>query len=155
MRPLALLLLLTLLLPGAAWAEGPKPGPGCRWSVADDGWVFDPPASLRPRPAEREPGVRPAGVEVYAWQNAGGYWRYRILPAAAGARSRAEVRDAAPGEVLSTRGLEFRLREMPRGRVVTLLPLPLDPALSLTARTLQRLGQVARTAGVEFSVRQP
>lgn len=148
-RPALLLLLLAFLLPGPAPAEVP-PGPGCRWSVPDDGWVFDPPVSLKPQPPD--PGAKPfkKGVEVYAWRNPAGLWRYAILPGTNRLKSRVEIREVAPGHFLSTRGLEFRLREMPRGQTVLLMPLPGDPDLALSPKTLARLEQVAEVAGLEF-----
>lgn len=148
---LLLLLLASLLVPAAAAAaEELPPGPGCRWSVPDDGWVFDPPASLNPLPPDPQAKPLFKGVEVYAWLNPAGRWRYTILPGTNRLKSRAEVLATEPGRVLSTRGLEFRLREMPPGETVTLLPLPLDPPLALSPRTLRRLQQVAEVARLQF-----
>lgn len=153
MRLFALLLLLaSLLVPAvAAAAEDAPPGPGCRWSVPDDGWVFDPPASLKPLPPDPQAKPLFKGVEVYAWRNPAGRWRYAILPGTNRLKSRVEVLAVEPGRVLSTRGLEFRLREMPPGETVTLLPLPLDPPLAIPPRTLRRLQQVAEVARLQFA----
>lgn len=148
MRLLAFaLLLLALALP--ALAETP-PGPGCRWSVPDDGWVFDPPSTMNPLPPDPQAKPQFKGLEVYAWRNPAGLWRYVILPGTNRSKSRAEVLDAEPGAVLSTRGLEFRLRERPRGEIVLLQALPEDPDLKMPPKILARLKQVAEVAGLSF-----
>lgn len=153
MRRLALLVLALSLLGLAGIARAAdevNPGPGCRWSVPDDGWVFDPPSALKPQAPD--PAAKPLfkGAEVYAWRNPAGLWRYVILPGTNRLKSRAEILEAAPGHVLSTRGLEFRLREMARKETVLLLALPEDPPLALSPKTLARLEQVAEVAGLEF-----